>query len=315
MSTAILKKDPELSTLIQLYKSRDRCLALSYARDPEEIEILYRCKGDFGTEVYRAEGYQRLMPLIKRKLEEQSHHTTPSPSLVIWSGRLAGAKGRFSRSWWAPPGGLYLSFSIFPRLLRAHWNWYTISLGVSVAQVLREWGVPVTIRWINDLLLQGKKMCGILSETFHLEGEEYLLYGMGINVNILDFPPELEAISIAQASGSNWPIRPLAAHITARTAYNFALMEKWEREVIQGRIEGRIVPNPMLQMWKELSCSIGKGVIYGQDLEKEVEFKGRVIDFDGEGQIVIEDHQGHEARFNSGEIRYLKQTIAEDSPR
>ncbi len=313
MSTLRVIRDTTLERLVSMYRTRDLAL-LSRGGEQATGQMAMRTRQDLGTEVFRAHGCSRLFPVLKRKLSEAAGKGVPPPSLVIWSTSLTAAKGRFDRRWYAPEGGIYLSFSIFPRLERERWGWYTIAAGVSVAQVLREWGAPVTLRWINDVLFKGRKLCGVLAETVRAGESEYLLHGMGVNVNITGFPPGLEATSLELETGEKWPVPPLAAHMIARLGLNLGLLEIWEVQYIQAEIEGKKLPNPIMDAWKALTCTLGREVQYGRDIEAGVEFTGKAVDFAEDGSILIQDNSGRTASFNCGEVRYLPQKTPADIP-
>ena len=73
----------------------------------------------------------------------------------------------------------------------------TAAAGVAVAQAVRDvLGIGLSIKWVNDLLLEGKKICGILAESgTDKNGQPYVILGIGINTGECDFPPELSHIA------------------------------------------------------------------------------------------------------------------------
>ena len=118
----------------------------------------------------------------------------PSGSVFLAEKQTAG-KGRLGRSFLSPPGGLYLSYLLRPPLPPAGVGELTAWAAVAVRRALRRCcGFWPEIKWVNDLLLEGRKLCGILCESSLRFGTmESLVLGVGVNVDASegDFPPEL----------------------------------------------------------------------------------------------------------------------------
>ena len=127
---------------------------------------------------------------------------------AVIADRQTGGRGRFGRAFFSPPGrGLYLSY-----IARPDWTAETLSLltvytAVAVCDAVQTvCELRPRAKWVNDLLMGEKKICGILTEA-SLEGEsgrlEWAVIGIGINVNGCEFPPELENIagSLEMAAG------------------------------------------------------------------------------------------------------------------
>ena len=121
---------------------------------------------------------------------------------VVVASRQSAGRGRLGRSFASPEGGLYLSMLL--RALDPPERNLSLTPGTAVAvcrAVERVCGVSCAIKWPNDLQLGGKKICGILTESFSAAGELWLVLGVGVNVNTRAFPPELEEIA-----GSLWQL-------------------------------------------------------------------------------------------------------------
>ena len=107
-------------------------------------------------------------------------------------------RGRQHRPWHSPPGlGLYLSVLLRPPWAASESGALALLAGVAVAQALKQLGLPdVKLKWPNDVLAGGKKICGVLIEPV-LKGDhiEFAVVGIGVNVQhgVADFPPELQA--------------------------------------------------------------------------------------------------------------------------
>lgn len=117
----------------------------------------------------------------------------PAHGTVVHSSRQTAGRGRLGRSFCSQEGGLYLSLYLkrtepMDRLLHL-----TPMVAVAVRRAISEaCGVDVGIKWINDLVKNGKKLCGILVEIAPQGG---VIVGIGINCNTKSFPPELADIA------------------------------------------------------------------------------------------------------------------------
>ena len=142
--------------------------------------------------------------------------------LVILSEEQTGGRGRRGRSFQSPKGkGLYLTALLRPKLEPGAVSDFTAWVAVAVCDGIQAaCGVRPQIKWTNDLVLNGKKLCGILTEL-GLESEsnalDYLICGIGINVNHApeDFQEEVRPIATSLAQALGHPVRrsQLAAEI------------------------------------------------------------------------------------------------------
>lgn len=136
---------------------------------------------------------------------------------VIWSARQTAGRGRLGRSFSSPEGGLYYSMLLRQSEEPARDLLLTPAAAVAAARVLeRECAVACGIKWPNDLVCGGKKLCGILCESFAARGVRYVVLGIGLNVNTAAFPPELReiAVSVRQLTGRETPLPALAEALT-----------------------------------------------------------------------------------------------------
>ena len=138
---------------------------------------------------------------------------------VLIAGEQTRGKGRSGRSFTSAPGkGVYLSALLRPDLPPEALLPLTGFTAEAMARaVYRVTGVQPGVKWVNDLLLNGKKICGILTESaFSVGGRpKYVVVGVGLNVNYetRDFPPELQTLagSLRTETGRSFPLPTLAA--------------------------------------------------------------------------------------------------------
>lgn len=164
---------------------------LSYPDIVTESEIKSRLEAEWaGNSIVYAEVVDSTNNLAKRLGEEGKAHGT----LAIAEKQTAG-KGRRGRSWSAPPRlGVWMSLLLRPNLKPSCASMLTLVSGLSVTRAIEEvTGLKMQIKWPNDIVYEGKKICGILTEmSAEMEGIHYVVVGIGINVNIEEFPEELK---------------------------------------------------------------------------------------------------------------------------
>jgi len=299
MSTS-LDRDKKIEHLVRLYKVRDQ--KLYSGLDPETAYEIYRRSLPVGSTIFHVKRAQRLMPIAKEAILAYERKGRDILSGTIWrADELNGAKGRFTRAWWAPNGGIYLCIALFPHLLPENWSLYNLAVGVAISQVLREWQIDASVRWVNDVLIKGKKVAGVLTETLHapISNQTYLIFGIGINVNIKYFPEYLpETTSLLRETGRMWPIHDLAAHIIARIGWLFGDLHRWDA-TCPNQLE-----NPVIRAWLQVKDTIGKKVNYGPDLPSCIELCGTALGIRDDGSLEIELGAGNIVVVNSGEVRY-----------
>lgn len=167
----------------------------------------------------------------------------PEGSVVVADAQTAG-RGRLGRSWVSEPGlNLYLSVLLRPEILPSEAPQLSLVAGVAVAAALESVGVRPQIKWPNDVLLGGRKVCGILTE---IEAEadrvSFVVVGLGVNLNsrLHDFPEELhdKATSLRIESGEAVDRAPVAARVLGELERYYALFRdggfaavapEWER--------------------------------------------------------------------------------------
>lgn len=298
----------ELQRLIRVYQAEDR-LRLAHSFDQETGKRLARRARFIGRTVSFHDRTPRLMTLARAEILKADLAGTDCPSgCVWWANSLELAKGRMARRWWSPPGGAYLCICIYPSLLMEHWSFYNLGIGVAIAQVIREQGIPATIRWVNDILVGGKKLAGVLTEAVQTphSRQTYLLVGIGINVNIPRFPEHLSfATSLSSITGSPWPIREVGARVLARLGWIFGMLHEWEASCLGLEQEERPW-NPVAAEWIRNSDTPGRRVLYGLDADLAPEFQATAVGLAPDGGLRLTLDDGYEFAVNAGEVRYLE---------
>ena len=144
---------------------------------------------------------------------------------VIFADQQTAGRGRNGHNWYSDPGTAILaSIVLRPKILPAQSLWLSLMAGVAVHDaVLRTCGIACDLRWPNDLLIERKKVCGILTEiSADAEQLRFAVIGIGINVNQPSFPAEIDALatSLQIETGKQW----------SRTELLIALLKSLEAE-------------------------------------------------------------------------------------
>ena len=229
--------------------------------------------------------------LVARQLAENNFS---GYSTIIAEKQLQG-RGRLGRNWFSPPNrGLWFSLLLRPKMISpAGAAPITLVTAAILAKNLREkYKIPVTVKWPNDLLIEGKKFGGILSE---LKGEadriEYLVIGIGLNINQEqnDFPIELRsrATSLFIESGQYFDRTTLFLSLYSD------LMPAYEYFFIKGFA-------PFRDQLLQHNSFIGQEV---NVLWPGGSIKGFACDLNADGALIIKDNKGNTQVINYGEIR------------
>ncbi|WP_457548472.1 biotin--[acetyl-CoA-carboxylase] ligase, partial [Archaeoglobus sp.] len=188
------------------------------------------------------------------------------PGVLVIAERQTAGKGRFGRTWISEPGGLYFSLTL-PKSLRIEdIPKLTLTTGVAVAEA-----IGGRLKWTNDVLIDGKKVCGILCELAGEVENPLIIVGIGINVNN-PAPKEFNAISLKDVHGKQLN----RSEILGKVLRNFA---KYYKMLIDGEW------SKIRERWKELSDTLSKDVVV-RVAEKEL--RGRAVDIDEDGALLLE---------------------------
>ncbi|MFQ5885186.1 MAG: biotin--[acetyl-CoA-carboxylase] ligase, partial [Thermoplasmata archaeon] len=170
---------------------------------------------------------------------------------VIIADQQTCGRGRNSRTWESPQGGLYLSLILRPNVQASEAHKLIILSGVAAARALEELTKKrMETKWPNDLIHSGRKIGGLLCETSSL-GEEikFAVLGIGINTNISHFPSEIESTATSLLK------------ITGNEVGNDLVADGTLKE-ISARYEGFPHNFPeLLEEWRRLSNTLGRDVL------------------------------------------------------
>jgi len=276
-----------------------------------QAEKILRYGSFVGSVIDQHEYLERAMVHARNHIErfEQSGASVANGTLIT-ARTLSGSKGRFTRSWHAPPGGLWGCLIYISTLLPRYRLLVPLSLGVACCETLRDSGATdASIRWVNDVLIDGRKAAGFLSENFtgtHSK-EDYCLLGFGINVNNKRFPQALEtmATSLVQQLGEKIDLEEFSYRLLAKLSWNLGLLYWWEERVLKCGIDEDGLEHPLISRWKDLTDSLGRRVVFGFDVMSRPQYRATVRSIANDGGLILVLEDGTEVIEYSGEIRYL----------
>jgi len=230
---------------------------------------------------------------------------------VITARTLSCSRGRFSRSWHAPTGGLWGCLIHANTLLAASRRFLSLAVGVACCEAVRQVGTTASyLRWVNDVLIDKKKVAGFLIQGYsglHRHGE-YDLIGFGINLNNRTFPAELQAtaISLTEKIGEPVDLYHFTLVFLAKMSWNIGLLYYEEARDLSGDgFSGSGGQHLLLQRWKELSDTVGQRVVYGQNVFDAPLYEATVVELQDDGALLLQLDDGSCMSVQSGEIRYV----------
>jgi BirA family biotin operon repressor/biotin-[acetyl-CoA-carboxylase] ligase len=216
----------------------------------------------------------------------------PEGTLVL-AERQASGRGRKGRSWFSPAGhGIYASLILRPSMSPSEAPRITLMTAVAMAETLLSLTqLPAKIKWPNDILVNGKKIAGILTEiSLEMDSVDFVIVGLGLNVNtpLESFPQEIKgkATSVLIESGK-W---------FSRIGIIRAYLQYYEMYYEMLRKSGF---HPIIERWKELTNVLGQRAMVEVMGRK---YFGEVIDVDNDGALIIKDSDGTSQRILSGDL-------------
>ena len=276
-----------------------------------EAEVIIRRGSFVGSTIDQFASLSRTMVHAREHVfSEEAEGNSVASGTVFLAEYLTGSKGRFTRQWHAPEGGLWGSMIYVNTLLSTSRLLLPIAIGIACCEAIRESGAHnASIRWINDVLLSGKKVAGFLLEGFHgkVSGEEYTLAGFGINVNNTEFPEELKdtAISLREYLGKRIDRERFTYDFFAKLSWNLGLLVFEEDTYLQEeRWSGRSGRHALIERWCELSDSVGRRVQFGFDVMNAPQFEATVTGMSDNGGLLLTLDDNSKIVEHSGEIRY-----------
>ncbi len=232
-----------------------------------------------------------LLPYEFPDLEQRIHHFRQVGSTMDIARELAkkGAeegtivvaeiqthgRGRLSREWFSPKGGIYFTIILRPKISPAYAPRINLMACVAVATTIRKlYGLDAQLKWPNDVLIADKKVCGILAEMdAEMDIVNFVNVGIGIDANN----------SVAQFENTATSLKDvLGKEICRKELFNALIKEinKWQP---------RLMKADLLKQWKKLSATLDKDV---KVVSLGEEVIGKAVDIDATGALLIRTQDG-----------------------
>ena len=222
--------------------------------------------------------------------QDEAHHLAfldaPEGTLVLAESQTAG-RGRFQRVWISDPGGS-LTFSLILKPKLADLPKLNMLACLAVLFSIRRYtGLPAKIKWPNDILIRGRKVCGILIDSqMRLDEVEYAIVGVGLNVNVdmKKYGDVPTATSISHELGHPVSRTEMLAHIMADMERLYESLQKWDS---------------IHDIWALFLDTLGHDVAvrWGDTVER-----GRAESVDQDGNLMLRRPDGSLVRVVAGEV-------------
>ncbi len=211
--------------------------------------------------------------------------------LIIAEEQLTG-RGRLGRQWSSPKGtGVWMSLILRPDIDPREASKITQIGAAAMAEAIEDiTGLPAGIKWPNDIIVSGKKVCGILTEmSAELNTINYVVVGIGVNVNTPSFPEDLKPIATSLYQESEKMVsrkslvRGFAGHFT--------------------RLYGDFLSSGALDMTREICLK--RSVTVGRDvriIHRGVTTNAHAVDIDPNGELVVDYEDGRRETIFYGEV-------------
>lgn len=214
----------------------------------------------------------------------------PEGTLVIANNQTAG-KGSRGRSWESPQDvAVYMSLILKPDIQPLYAPRLTLVMALSVARALESMGVQAEIKWPNDIVINGKKLVGILTEmNAKQQGIEQVIVGIGINVSTQHFSEELKvrATSLYLETGKYFPREEIIAAVMNCFEEDYKVFLK------------TCDLSQLLEQYIQFSATVGKEV---RILDSKGEYTGFAQSVDKDGQLLVCKEDGQVVKVFADEV-------------
>ena len=195
--------------------------------------------------------------------------------VIIVADTQTSGRGRHERTWHSPEGGLWCS------LVVRHGPEPVVNLAaaLAVAKTLEYFGLETKLKWPNDVHIDQRKICGILSET----EDDFMIIGVGVNLNNKEFPEHISGTSYVSEIGKEIDV--------------MKFLEKFVE------IFYTVVQEDFLREYRKYSSTIGSRVT----IKNGGEITGTAVDVDEQGRLILRLENGKKMKIYSGEVLRLHQ--------
>lgn len=246
-------------------------------------DLLTKCMGQ---EVV----YLEVVDSTNNEAKKLAREGAKEGTLVI-ADEQQGGKGRLGRTWSSPPKeGIWMSLILRPEILPSEASQLTLIAGANMCEAIKkETGLDAKIKWPNDIVVNGKKVCGILTEmSAQVEGIDYVVVGIGVNVNMKAFPEDLPyASSLAIEGGKTYGRKQIVRSFLEGFEKDYeSYMKKPNLSFIKERYEQNCI-------------TLHKTV---KLISRDEEIVAYALQINEEGALIVEMEDGTKKNISFGEV-------------
>lgn len=222
----------------------------------------------------------------------------PPEGTLVWADHQTEGRGMRGNVWVAESrSNITASYILYPSFLSAADHFFlskvaALAIHATLTELLKEGNYDIQIKWPNDILVNGKKIAGILIEnSFRDERIHASVVGIGFNLNQYDFGELLnKATSLYLLTSSQFPREPVLHRISKH-------MEVLYLQLKQGKTEA------INEHYLRHLLFFGEDTDFF-DVEKEKNFRGRIVDVKEDGRLEVLNQEGEKQLFDLKEIRF-----------
>lgn len=212
-----------------------------------------------------------------------------APGLVLASGHQSTGRGRLARRWEAPQDtSIACSVLVAPRRPMPEWGWLPLLVGMAVTDGVRAaTGLDARLKWPNDVLVAGRKLCGILCESVGGVDDPRAVLGFGINVGLRADQLPVPTATSTRLEGSDVGATPLLAAVLRSLESWFTAWDRGDSVVAE---------------YRRRCDTIGREVVVHL---ADSDVTGEAVGVDAGGGLVVRTASGHRT-FVAGDVEHLR---------
>ena len=225
------------------------------------------------------------------RAKEAGDNKAPHGTLFVADMQVAG-KGRRGRVWQSPAGSsIYMTILLYPEISPLKAPQLTLVMAIAVAEGIKEvTGLDTKIKWPNDIVVNGRKICGILTEmSTEIDYINHVVIGAGINVNQDDFPEDIRktASSLKMELGKQVKRSELIAAIMKSFEKDYEIFVKTED------LSG------LQELYNSMLVNLDRDV---KVLEPGNEYEAHALGINKTGELIVRTAEGEEKEIYAGEV-------------
>ena len=233
--------------------------------------------------------YKNSMTSTNEFAKKLAYHGAAEGTVVI-AEEQTGGKGRLERNFFSPKGkGILFTVILRPRCLAKDAPKFTLMAAVAVAKAMERFNLQAEIKWPNDIMHDGRKLVGILTEMSAEIGHvNYIVVGIGINVNFSreDFPESIREIASS--------LSEIAGEELNRAAVFRAVLEEFEKLYTENNFD------EVFKLWRKYNITLGKKVTVFSADTGDI-FSGMAVDINEDGALIV-DTDGKRKTVYAGDV-------------